>query len=358
MPIRFNFNHYETEKSSDPIILFCDRILRGMSQMLFCNHPISGLLFLIGTFTLSPMAGFLTLSGLVIATLTAQLLRYPSYYIDHGLYGYNAALLGIYWIFFDSFSWSLFSLFIFASILTVFLEHYFLRNFSLGKLSLPIISIPSLISMWIAVGMATFFHLIPVPVPIDKLEITTINFFSNPDYPLMFDFIWEHAGGLILFMAGILFYSRISCLYAASAFLLSACISLYLGGNSSLYWNDIFYNLVPLSIAMGGFYFVSNKSIVLYTILAMGLTTTLLYYAHNFFQPYGLPVLIYPFNLVCFMLILPFTKGFYLENLLKIYRVPLLVLETPEKNLEWHREKMESYQQWKKIQSMTKKEAA
>ncbi|HBQ21534.1 MAG: hypothetical protein A2Z91_02165 [Deltaproteobacteria bacterium GWA2_38_16] len=358
-PDFLDFNHYEQSVWSNPLIRFIDTILRGMAQMLFCYHPISGLLFLIGTFALSPVAGMYSLLGLMIATLTARFLKCNPYLINIGIYGYNAALLGIYWIFFDTFSISLLFLFIGMCILTVFLEHFFLVKVSSSRWGLPAISFPSLFSMWIGVSLAYLFKLVPYPISIDRLEVTTINFFANPDYELLGTYLWDHLGGIILIAMGILYNSRISFFFTAISFTLATVISLFLGGNSLPYWNDIYYNLVPMSIALGGFYFVFNKHIIFYTFLAMILTTTLFYGMHNFFHSFGFPTLIYPFNMVVFAVLCVFAKGsLSFEKFFNAYRVPLIVCKRPESILQWHQEHMESYHYWNNLNSQQNRKAA
>ena len=350
-----DFNHYEEALWNDPIIRFIDTILRGMAQILFCYHPISGLFFIVGTFVLSPEAGFYSLLGLIVATLTARILKYNPYFIHIGLYGYNAALLGIYWVFFDGITPSLVTLFIATCILSVWVEHLFLTKLSASRWALPAISLPSLISMWIAISVAYLFKLFSFPIPIDKLEITTINFFVNPDYELMGTFLWNHLGGMTLFMLGILFNSRISFLFTSLSFAMSILIALFLGGNAIASWNDIFYNLIPMSIALGGFFFVFNKKMILYTILSMMVCTVFLYHLHNFFQAYGFPVFIYPFNIIVITLLASCSRGMRMEKIFSLYRVPLIVCKRPESTLQWHQEKMESYHYWRNLDSQIRK---
>ncbi|XP_016789101.1 urea transporter 1 isoform X5 [Pan troglodytes] len=79
-----------------PVVLqFIDWILRGISQVVFVNNPISGILILVGLLVQNPWWALTGWLGTVVSTLMALLLSQDRSLIASGLYGYNATLVGI-----------------------------------------------------------------------------------------------------------------------------------------------------------------------------------------------------------------------------------------------------------------------
>ncbi|XP_004606153.2 urea transporter 1 [Sorex araneus] len=79
-----------------PLLLqFVDWILRGISQVVLINNPISGILILVGFLVQSPWLALTGCVGTVVSTLTALLLSQDRAAIAAGLHGYNGTLVGI-----------------------------------------------------------------------------------------------------------------------------------------------------------------------------------------------------------------------------------------------------------------------
>ncbi|MEU4842471.1 urea transporter [Nocardia testacea] len=71
-----------------------DSTLRGVGMAGFANNPLSGLLFVIASLTISPWVAFVLLVAAVASTATAVALGLDAHDIRAGLYGYNGALVG------------------------------------------------------------------------------------------------------------------------------------------------------------------------------------------------------------------------------------------------------------------------
>lgn len=74
--------------------------LRGAGQVMLQNNPLTGLLFIVGIFWGSIASGNLqpaigAVVGLMVATLTAVLLRCHKTSLDDGLFGFNGILVGV-----------------------------------------------------------------------------------------------------------------------------------------------------------------------------------------------------------------------------------------------------------------------
>jgi urea transporter len=69
----------------------------GYGQVLFAESPLGGLLMLLGLLALSPLAAAGAALACGLATVVARLGDYPRAEWRRGLYGYTAALTGLFW---------------------------------------------------------------------------------------------------------------------------------------------------------------------------------------------------------------------------------------------------------------------
>ena len=92
-------NGWDRLADSSPWIAFIDACLRGASQVLLQNNPVTGLLILIGiawaaVATGHPAVIIGVLVALVVGTVTAVLLRADTTALRTGLFGFNSLLTG------------------------------------------------------------------------------------------------------------------------------------------------------------------------------------------------------------------------------------------------------------------------
>jgi len=71
-----------------------DAALRGISQVVFVNNPISGLIILMGLFVADLSTGIAAISCSLLAVATSTYFRQPSSQIANGLTQFNAVLVG------------------------------------------------------------------------------------------------------------------------------------------------------------------------------------------------------------------------------------------------------------------------
>jgi len=69
----------------------------GYGQVLFAESPLGGLLMLLGLIPLAPRAAVGAAIACTLATVLARLRGYPYAEWRRGLYGYVAALTGVFW---------------------------------------------------------------------------------------------------------------------------------------------------------------------------------------------------------------------------------------------------------------------
>ncbi|NWT48537.1 UT2 protein, partial [Chroicocephalus maculipennis] len=77
------------------MIQFIDWVLRGISQVMFVNNPLSGLIVVAGFLVQNPWWTLTGCLGTVVSTLTALVLGQDRSAIAAGLYGYNGVLVGL-----------------------------------------------------------------------------------------------------------------------------------------------------------------------------------------------------------------------------------------------------------------------
>ncbi|PNJ80678.1 SLC14A1 isoform 6 [Pongo abelii] len=324
-------------KDKTVLLQFIDWILRGISQVVFVNNPISGILILVGLLVQNPWWALTGWLGTVVSTLMALLLSQDRSLIASGLYGYNATLVGILMAVFsdkgDYFWWLLLPVCamsmtcpIFSSALNSMLSKWDLPVFTLpfnmalsmylsatghynpffpGKLVIPVTTAPNI--SWSDLSALELLKSIPVGVG-------QIYGCDNP---------WT--GGI--FLGAILLSSPLTCLHAAIGSLLGIAAGLSL----SAPFEDIYFGLWGFNsslacIAMGGMFMALTWQTHL---LALGCALFTAYLGvgmANFMAGVGLPACTWPFCLATLLFLMMTTKN---SN---IYKMPLSKVTYPEEN--------------------------
>lgn len=129
--------------------------LRGFGQIMLQGSALTGVLFIlgIGVGSLTMLMGALVgaLSGLV----SARLLRFDARLIGQGLYGFNAALVGLAVLFFHAPSVISFALVMAGGMLSTVIMHVMLTK----VVSVPALTAPFVISTWLMLFVASHLHL-------------------------------------------------------------------------------------------------------------------------------------------------------------------------------------------------------
>ena len=186
---------------------FAEILLRGISQIFLLNNVITGILFLTGAFYNSWPIGTGGVIGVLTGTVTALILKYKRGDINHGLYGYNGALVGLATVYFFGFSMpSVIALF-FGAVLSSIIMNF------MTKWKVPPFTAPFIISTWIVMTIILTLHIIPLQaaqLP-DASNLEIIPAMSRGIGQVMFQ---ENIFTGIILLIGILVCSRISALYA------------------------------------------------------------------------------------------------------------------------------------------------
>ena len=131
--------------------------LRGVGQIMLQNSTLTGLLFLLGIAINSLLLTLGMIAGLLVGTITAKLLKYDRAAINDGLYGFNAALVGIAMLVFFESTVRVWIGLVVLSILSTVMMNFFLRK------KLPAFTFPFVFCLWIALGISRL--IIPIDPP-------------------------------------------------------------------------------------------------------------------------------------------------------------------------------------------------
>ncbi len=138
------------------ILNFIKSILAGFAQIAFNSNIIAGILMIIATWLASPVQAVSGVLAVMIATLTAKFYRVPQEQVREGIYGFNAALVGIALpiVVFpgESISWMLLSFSAIGGCASVFLTAILRSVFA--KWNLPALSL----SYCIIISVFSFLH--------------------------------------------------------------------------------------------------------------------------------------------------------------------------------------------------------
>ncbi|HDY75459.1 MAG TPA: hypothetical protein ENH49_02935 [Candidatus Marinimicrobia bacterium] len=286
------------------------------------------------------------LIGNIISNLVAKWMHAHNDVWKTGIYGVSGVLIGLALGMYAEPSIRLWVFLIvgaaFSGVISVMLGNIFTR------FDLPIISIPFMLVIWILLltigitkGDSTSFHAITFLRRIDlwlfdQLPLTVF------EYIKMFGSILFQenllSGLLVLIAIGI--YSRISMLYGLWGGILGMTIYSFIHGSLDGYHG---LNYVLTALAFGGFFIIHNKHGFIFAslaIIAVGfvdLGTVELLKALSVNLKGELPSLVFAFNVVTIIFLLPLKLLPSSPQTLRLNPVPLYLIKSPETNLKWYR---------------------
>ncbi|CAB1275053.1 urea transporter [Candidatus Nitrosacidococcus tergens] len=292
-----------------------DILLRGISQVVLQNNPVSGLVILVGLFIASKIAGVATLVGVIISTLTAVLLKVDKSLIQNGLFGFNGVLVGIgvssyavsHHLLIDHTLWLHI---VIATSLSTLVMIGLSQFFTLWNL--PALTMPFILCTWLFIGvvehidlsnpMATLSHHF-----ISEIDIYTIKtWYIGVGKGFSEIFLQDSAIAGYLIFLGILINSRMSAIAALAAALLSIATGIaFEVSEESIQLGLYSYNPILTSIALGGglFIYVTKFSFI-YALLGAIVTTWISFALSTALQHLELPIYTFPFVITTWFMLL------------------------------------------------------
>jgi NAD-dependent deacetylase len=214
----------------------------GYGQVLFAESPLGGLLMLLGLLALSPLAAAGAALACGLATVVARLGDYPRAEWRRGLYGYTAALTGLFWGLLFAPTAQAWLVLIAAALVAPALTR--LAHRALTPRQVPALALPALVLTWTA-------WLLLKPAP------------AAPGPGLL-----ALSVGWGLTLAGLALSSRLLAATAVLGGVAGVAVSLILGGGAAA---GVVGNSVPTAVALGSVFLpFSPAAIVLAGLAAAG----------------------------------------------------------------------------------------
>ncbi|XP_067401725.1 urea transporter 2-like [Emydura macquarii macquarii] len=328
-------------KDKPLVVQFIDWILRGISQVLFVNNPLSELFILAGLLIQSPWWTLTGCSETVVSTLTALLLSQDSSLKASGWafqqYGYNGVLVGLLMAVFSDqadYYWWLLLPVVVTSMACPILSSALGSVFS--KWDFPIFTLPfnMAVSLYLAAtGCYNPFFPTMLIQPVTSVPNIT---WSEIKVPLLLQSIPVGVGQVYgcdnpwtggLFLVALLISSPLICLHAAigSAVGMLAALTIATPFDSVSFGLGS-YNCVLACMAIGGMFYALTWQTHL---LALACALFCAYAGAalaNVLSVIGLPACTWPFCFSALLFLLLTT------NNSAIYKLPLCKVTYPEAN--------------------------
>lgn len=155
----------EARPSSDSLYERWLVVLTGLGQIMFQGSALTGTFFLTGIVIVSPLMAAGALAGSLIGTITAYILNYEHKEIRNGLYGYNAALVGI--AMFAKYEPQPYTIGLaVAGCIVATLLTFQMRR----RLPVPTYTAPFIVITWVSYYFAVALNITAVPVPQTNLD--------------------------------------------------------------------------------------------------------------------------------------------------------------------------------------------
>ena len=299
---------------------FVDWSLRGIGQVVFQNNPLSGLIILAAIIYNSWIYGLILVVGVVTGTATACILEADKSLIRNGLFGFNAALVGVALVAFTSENFRTGSLpsahmlvylifaaamtsIVFSSISTLLAPH------KVAALTMPFVLVG-----WLFLFAVLQFSNIeagPLSKPVSPDQYALVTDYVLPTWymgignaigQIFFQDNWI-AGYLIL--VGIAINSRISAFMALTGAVVAEIVAMAFGAPEGAIRDGLYgYNAALTGIALGGFFLVLTTRSFIYAVFGMIVSTWLWASVAIFLAPIGMPVLTSTFVVVTWAMLI------------------------------------------------------
>ena len=273
-------------KSSTPL-WFTDVCLRGISQVMLQNNPLTGVLFLAAIVWASLAADAYRLAiaailAVIVATLTAQWLRVDSDELESGLHGYNATLVGLALATFLTPGPLLWLYIVFGAIVSVIAT---LATFNVLKpWGLPALTAPFVLVAWLmllasygfaglsgsslpsgaVVGAYQSYH-------VDPLDI--LGFIQGVVKSISQVFLKADGVAALLLVAGLLVSSPAAAAFAVGGAIIAVATAHIMGAESQLITGGLLgFSPVLTAITLGTVFYRPSPRVAAYAALGAAFT--------------------------------------------------------------------------------------
>jgi len=329
---------------------FIQGVLRSYSQIFFSESYWFAIpLVIVSFFDVS--AGISGLLSVLTANVTASLLKFDTYRISKGFYGFNSLLVGLGLGYYYQLTLVVIVIAIFAGFLTLLITIAF--QGILGKYYLPYLSIPFLFAIWVVLSASWMV----TGMEGNQSGVYTINkLFSIGGYPLVnlhqwwvgnitspflnsyflslgaIFFQFNVFAGLVIAIS-VLMYSRIAFLLSLLGYSVAYSAYLFLGMDmTQLGYSYIGYNFILGAIAIGGYFYIPSKQSFFWAIAVTPIIALVAAGLIGMLKPLNLALLSLPFNIILLTFIYSLRFRTNYGNFTEVQ----IQEGTPERNLYSH----------------------
>jgi urea transporter len=302
------------------LLRFVDINLRGAGQVMFQNHPFTGLLFIaaiawgaLAADAAAVLAGGLL--GLVAATLTALWLHVDDEGLAAGLYGYNGLLVGLALPTFlapTPMLWVYVLLGGAVSVVAMLGTVNVTRGWRVSALTFPFV-----LTTWLLLLAAYAFAGLgsetpPFGAELEPLDATVSSplhlgaFINGVLHSISQVFLKGNTVSALLFLAGLALASPAAALFALAGAVLAVTSAHLLGAESELVSAGLLgFSPVLTAVALGTVFYRPGWRVAAYAALGTVFTVVAQAAMNVAFAPLGIPALTAPFVLCAWLFLLP-----------------------------------------------------
>jgi urea transporter len=282
-----------------------DIILRSYGQLWFADSIITGLFLLIALALISKSTFLFSLIGASVSSLAAFFFKEDRLYIHHGIFGFNGALLGIFWGWYFAITVTSVVILFLAAIIATRIQTYLMKRLSQGRFNLPVLSLPAvavlvgtLIVVYWLVYNARVFPPLSIYTPAGFTPKPLIKLSSPGSHRFLQALFSQNFLAWSLIFIGIIANSRISA-FAALMCGTAGYFIVHIPAFRGIYAPYVFigFNLIPLGIGLFGFFFVANIRTFFFTFAGIGICTILWILFAKCLGLLNIPFLTLPFNI-------------------------------------------------------------
>lgn len=295
------------------MLRFVDCLMRGIGQVMFQNNSYAGLLFFIGIAMNSLLFAIAAMAGSAAGTLTAMLMGADRGQIRSGMFGFNAALVGIALMYFlepTALNWVCLIL---ASACSTILMAAMMAAF--GTWKLPVLTAPFIFtSLIFFLATARFGRLevtgnmpaagLPARAAVEGV-VTAPTIGEGLLNGIAEVFFQANLASGLLFAVGLLIASRVAFVMALAGSLIGLVVAWWMGAAEPAIRAGAYgFNSVLTAIALADVFLERRKTSFLFALLGAIVTPFVVAACAAAFEPLGMPALTLPFVLTTWIFLL------------------------------------------------------
>ncbi|AFZ18440.1 urea transporter [Allocoleopsis franciscana] len=294
--------------TNQPLLDFINATLRGISQVIFVNNPLSGLLILAAMFIQSPWLGSMSLVGTASATLTAIALKSNRGAIQNGIFGFNGMLVSATMAFLGAFGngawnpvWAIAAI-ILSALTAVVMETlgtWFAIRFRVAPLAIPFNGVILTFLLLLAFVPQPFFDLGPPRPPFPSGSIDGFRLVQSLPISLGQVFFVDKLVSVLLVILAVAISTPIGAVLGLLGCAMYLLAGLLLGAKPDELYTGLWgYNAAVTAMAIGGMFYTPNRLSILLGVICAFLVSIASILLAPLFSLLKLPVLSVPFVIV------------------------------------------------------------